>query len=76
MGASSVERNTDPAGVRPTERFVNLADRVRYAMGTPLNIVIWIIVVGAWFALGPFLATHPSWPGWFTSNNFNFPSTP
>jgi hypothetical protein len=29
--------------------------------------------VGIWFALGPTIATHDLLPGWFTSNNFNFP---
>jgi len=52
---------------------VHIADRVSYAMGTWQNIVVWIILVGAWFALGPYLAHHSVLPAWFTSNNFNFP---
>jgi uncharacterized membrane protein len=56
-----------------TSRFVRVADRVSYAMGTWQNIVVWIILVGAWFALGPYLANHSVMPAWFTSNNFNFP---
>lgn len=42
-------------------------------MGTPANILVWIVFVGAWFALGPYLANHNFMPAWFTSNNFNFP---
>jgi uncharacterized membrane protein len=57
----------------PTNRFVRVADRVSYAMGTWQNIVVWIILVGTWFALGPYLAHHSVLPAWFTSNNFNFP---
>jgi uncharacterized membrane protein len=56
-----------------TNRFVRVADRVSYAMGTWQNIVVWIILVGTWFALGPYLANHSVMPAWFTSNNFNFP---
>jgi uncharacterized membrane protein len=53
--------------------FVRVADRVSYAMGTWQNIVVWLILVGAWFALGPYIANHNLLPSWFTSNNFNFP---
>ena len=56
-----------------TNRFVRIADRVSYAMGTWQNIVVWIALVGTWFALGPYLANHSILPDWFTSNNFNFP---
>jgi uncharacterized membrane protein len=54
-------------------RFVRIADRVSYAMGTWQNIVVWFILVGAWFTVGPYVANHSVLPGWFTSNNFNFP---
>jgi low affinity Fe/Cu permease len=53
--------------------FQRLADKVSYGMGTPTNIVIWIIAVGAWIALGPVVAQHNFMPAWFTSNSFNFP---
>jgi uncharacterized membrane protein len=53
--------------------FVRVADRVSYAMGTWQNIVVWIVLVGSWFALGPFVAHHSILPAWFTSNDFNFP---
>ena len=51
---------------------MRVADRVSYAMGTWQNIVVWIILVGAWFAR-PIPANHSVMPAWFTSNNFNFP---
>jgi hypothetical protein len=54
-------------------RFVGIADRVSYAVGTWQNIVVWIVLIGAWFAFGPYLANHSVLPAWFTSNNFNFP---
>lgn len=53
--------------------FQKLADRVSYAMGTPTNIIIWLLAVGTWIALGPLIAEHNYLPGWFTSNSFNFP---
>jgi len=31
--------------------FQKLADRVSYAMGTPTNIIIWLVAVGTWIAL-------------------------
>jgi low affinity Fe/Cu permease len=55
------------------DRFVNIADRVSYFMGTPANILVWLVLVGAWFAFGPYIARHDILPRWFTSNNFNFP---
>src|SRR6478752_3262764 len=55
------------------DHFVSVADRVSYAMGTWQNILVWIILVGAWFAFGPYLAHHSILPAWFTSNSFNFP---
>jgi low affinity Fe/Cu permease len=56
-----------------TSPFVRVADRVSYAMGTWQNIVVWMILVGAWFAAGPYIAHHSFLPSWFTSNDFNFP---
>ena len=67
----SVHRDDDDE--QHTGRFVRAADRVSYAMGTWQNIVVWIILVGAWFAVGPYVAGHSVLPDWFTSNNFNFP---
>jgi uncharacterized membrane protein len=74
--------NTAPIDPTPTDAdadeehvspFVRIADRVSYAMGTWQNIVVWFVLVGTWFALGPYLAHHSVMPSWFTSNNFNFP---
>jgi low affinity Fe/Cu permease len=53
--------------------FNKIADRVSYGMGTPTNIIIWIVAVGAWIAMGPYFAKHSFLPAWFTSNGFNFP---
>lgn len=55
------------------EKFVDLADFVSYAMGTPLNILFWITAVVVWISLGPQIAKHNFMPEWFTSNAFNFP---
>jgi len=63
----------DGEGDGHVNRFVQIADRVSYAMGTWQNIVVWIVLVGTWFALLPYLANHSVLPAWFTSNNFNFP---
>ena len=53
--------------------FQRLADKVSYGMGTPANIIVWILLVGGWIALGPYFANHNFLPAWFTSNGFNFP---
>ena len=42
-------------------------------MGTPTNIIIWLLAVGTWIAFGPYIAGHNFLPAWFTSNSFNFP---
>jgi low affinity Fe/Cu permease len=53
--------------------FQRLADTVSYAMGTPANIIFWLLAVAIWIALGPFIAGHAYLPAWFTSQAFNFP---
>ena len=53
--------------------FQRLADKVSYGMGTPTNIIIWLILVITWICLGPYFAHHTFLPNWFTSNGFNFP---
>ncbi|HEV2414204.1 MAG TPA: hypothetical protein VGX27_05305 [Candidatus Dormibacteraeota bacterium] len=66
----------DSDGVDRPERlslFQKIADRVSYAMGTPTNIIIWLLAVGTWIAFGPYIAGHNFLPAWFTSNSFNFP---
>src|SRR5580692_8687333 len=61
---------------RPTA-FDRFADWVSEAMGRPLNIVFWFVLIAAWtllFALGgPRLASGSWLPAWFTSQGFNFP---
>lgn len=42
-------------------------------MGTPGNIIFWLIAVGIWFYFGPTIAKSSFLPDWFTSNAFNFP---
>ena len=69
----------DPAGPRATSNperlslFQRVADRVSYLMGTPGNIILWVVAVGTWIALGPEIAKSSFLPDWFTSNSFNFP---
>jgi low affinity Fe/Cu permease len=53
--------------------FQRAADKVSYGMGTPTNIMVWVILVAAWIAMGPYFAHHSFLPAWFTSNGFNFP---
>ena len=62
-----------PDGGAELSLFQRIADKVSYGMGTPTNIVIWILAVGTWIALGPYFASHSFLPAWFTSNGFNFP---
>lgn len=56
--------------------FTRFADWISEAMGTPANIGLWVIIVGAWIALFAFNVLGPDsniLPSWFTSNAFNFP---
>jgi low affinity Fe/Cu permease len=60
----------------PPEResvFERVADYVSAAMGRPTNIVVWLVLVIAWTALGPYLARHPFLPAWSVSTGWNFP---
>jgi low affinity Fe/Cu permease len=61
---------------RPTA-FDRFADWVSEAMGRPLNIAFWFVLVVAWtliFALGGHKLSSGSWlPVWFTSQGYNFP---
>ena len=59
------------------EKFLKLADAVSFGMGTPTNIIFWILAVAVWFWLG---ATRQNLfqdgsflPTWFTSPAWNFP---
>ena len=73
---SSTTQAMKDAVQRPTA-FDRFADWVSEAMGRPLNIVFWLILVIAWtliFALGGHRLSTGSWlPAWFTSQGFNFP---
>jgi low affinity Fe/Cu permease len=61
---------------RPTA-FDRFADWVSEAMGRPLNIAFWFVLVVTWtliFALGGPKLSSGSWlPTWFTSQGYNFP---
>jgi low affinity Fe/Cu permease len=61
---------------RPTA-FDRFADWVSEAMGKPLNIAFWFVLIVVWtliFALGgPKLSTGSWLPSWFTSQGYNFP---
>src|SRR5271170_7107434 len=61
---------------RPTT-FDRFADWVSEAMGRPLNIAFWFVLVAVWtliFALGgPRLSSGTWLPTWFTSQGYNFP---
>lgn len=58
------------------KKFLKVADAVSFGMGTPTNIIFWILAVAIWFllfALNPNLQNTRFLPEWFTSNAFNFP---
>lgn len=59
------------------KKFVAITDTVSYFVGTPGNIIFWIVVVGIWVFLGfsfPSLFLNTNFlPTWFTSTSWNFP---
>ena len=60
----------------PETFFDRLADKVSYGMGTPLNIIIWIVIIGAWtfiFAAGIVSTDATFLPKWVSSPTWNFP---
>jgi low affinity Fe/Cu permease len=63
--------------VRNPTAFDRFADWVSEAMGRPLNILFWMVLVLAWtliFALGGHKLSSGTWlPTWFTSQGYNFP---
>jgi hypothetical protein len=79
MSQTQVLERGGPRATNDRERlslFQRAADKVSYAMGTPLNIGVWIIVVIGWtllFALGIVSAGGTFLPAWFTSTGYNFP---
>ena len=59
-----------------TSLFQRIADRVSFLMGTPGNIIFWLIIVVAWTAIFAFGIVGPNaqiLPSWFTGPAFNFP---
>ena len=56
--------------------FQKIADRVSYAMGTPTNILIWLLAVGTWIAFGPYTAGHNFLPAGSPRTASTFRSTP
>jgi low affinity Fe/Cu permease len=63
--------------VKNPTAFDRFADWVSEAMGRPLNIAFWFVLVVTWtllFALGgPKLSSGTWLPVWFTSQGYNFP---
>ena len=63
--------------VKSPTTFDRFADWVSEAMGRPLNIAFWLVLVVTWtliFALGGHKLSSGSWlPHWFTSQGYNFP---
>jgi low affinity Fe/Cu permease len=63
--------------VKTPTTFDRFADWVSEAMGRPLNIAFWFVLVITWtliFALGGHKLSSGSFlPGWFTSQGYNFP---
>ncbi len=62
---------------RINKKFLKLADAVSFGMGTPTNIIFWILAVAVWFILGAtkqeLFLKGKLLPEWFTSNQWNFP---
>ena len=63
--------------VKSPTAFDRFADWVSEAIGRPLNIAFWFVLVITWtliFALGGHKMSSGSWlPTWFTSQGYNFP---
>ena len=53
--------------------FQQLADRICALLSTWQFSALSLIALAVWVAFGPYLASHPFLPAWFTSNGFNFP---
>jgi|GEM_PF-2266476 len=76
MSQTHVLKRGGPSARTTPERlslFQRIADKVSYGMGTPTNIFLWVLAVGAWIALGPYIAHHNFMPAWFTSNSLVMP---
>jgi low affinity Fe/Cu permease len=75
-GVGTTTQAMKDAVERPTA-FDRFADWVSEAMGRPLNIAFWLVLVVTWtliFALGGHRLASGTWlPHWFTSQGYNFP---
>ena len=62
---------------KPPGTFLKFANWVSEAMGRPVNIAFWFVLVVVWtlvFALGGQHLASGDWlPAWFTSTGYNFP---
>ena len=62
---------------KPPGTFLKFANWVSEAMGKPVNIAFWFVLVVVWtlvFALGGRHLASGNWlPAWFTSTGYNFP---
>jgi low affinity Fe/Cu permease len=75
--ADTTDAPVDGVTVKKEGAFQRFADWVSEAMGSPVNIVFWAVLVIIWTAIfafgGPHLASGSWLPAWFTSQGFNFP---
>lgn len=72
----SIRAKLTPVLTHLNDRFTDFADWVSDAMGTPANILAWLIAVIGWtvlFGTHPALANTNFLPAWFTSQAYNFP---
>jgi low affinity Fe/Cu permease len=62
---------------KPPGTFLKFANWVSEAMGRPVNIAFWFVLVVVWtlvFAVGGRHLASGNWlPAWFTSTGYNFP---
>jgi low affinity Fe/Cu permease len=74
---AEVDSQVDDVTVKQESAFTRFADWVSAAMGSPINITFWAILVVSWtciFAFGSRYLASGAWlPAWFTSQGFNFP---
>ena len=54
------------------ERFTNIADRVSEYLGAWWFTIASLLILALWFVYGATVIAGQA-PGWFTSNQFNFP---
>jgi low affinity Fe/Cu permease len=73
----TAEEQTSEVTAKKAGDFQRFADWVSEAMGSPLNISFWFVLVVLWTSIfafgGPHLASGSWLPAWFTSQGFNFP---